>query len=430
MYDLTDKKTCLHDFVLNMLNKTLTMFEYEGLPPTMPAVELEKLLQRNGYAVIAKYTDGQLYAFKAGFAGQDVYGRPTQAIINNPALKWSATLDINKECVVILNNDMKKPITDFFVHYGTLLNENELTMLLSDYNKRIQTLISANDDNTIDNANAYLQKIINGSLGVIGESKLFDSLKIQDSGKGSTTQFTDLVQYQQYLLATLNNEIGLATNSNMKKERLTSNEVDVNQNATYPLVDNMIKNRQNGLELLQSIFGVAAIVKFNSIWSSDDTDRDVDGLDGQDNPDDEPTPDDPDEKPDDPDEKQDDPDDPDEKPDDPNKPDEKPDDPDEKQDDTKDTNKPDEKPDDTDKPDDKQDNPDGKPNDEKDTHTDSDNDDSDKSDDDTEKDDTPDDGEPDKGKQSQSDKQPETDKKNKETDPDDDRNQDKKKKGR
>lgn len=423
MYDLTDKKTCLHDFVLNMLNKTLTMFEYEGLPPTMPAVELEKLLQRNGYAVIAKYTDGQLYAFKAGFAGQDVYGRPTQAIINNPALKWNATLDINKECVVVLNNDMKKPITDFFVHYGTLLNENELTMLLSDYNKRIQTLISANDDNTIDNANAYLQKIINGSLGVIGESKLFDSLKIQDSGKGSTTQFTDLVQYQQYLLATLNNEIGLATNSNMKKERLTSNEVDVNQNATYPLVDNMIKNRQNGLELLQSIFGVAATVKFNSIWSSDDTDRDVDGLDGQDNLDDEPTPDDPDEKPDDP-------DDPDEKPDDPDKPDEKPDNTDEKQDATKDTDKPDEKTDDNDKPDEKPDNPDGKPNDEKDTPKDSDNDGSDKSDDDTEKDDTPDDGEPDKGKQPQSDKQPETDKKNKETDPDDDRNQDKKKKGR
>lgn len=426
MYDLTDKKTCLHDFVLNMLNKTLTMFEYEGLPPTMPAVELEKLLQKNGYAVIAKYTDGNLYAFKAGFAGQDVYGRPTQAIINNPALKWSATLDINKECVVILNNDMKKPITDFFVHYGTLLNENELTMLLSDYNKRIQTLISANDDNTIDNANAYLQKIINGSLGVIGESKLFDSLKIQDSGKGSTTQFTDLVQYQQYLLATLNNEIGLATNSNMKKERLTSNEVDVNQNATYPLVDNMIKNRQNGLELLQSIFGVAATVKFNSIWSSDDTDRDVDGLDGQDNPDDEPTPDDPDDpdgtpdNTDDPDEKQDDPD---EKTDDPDDPDEKPDDPDEKQDDTKDTDKTDDKPDDPD-------NPDGKPNDEKDTPKDSDNDDSDKSDDDTKKDDTPDDGEPDKGKQPQSDKQPETDKKNKETDPDDDRNQDKKKKGR
>ena len=427
MYDLTDKKTCLHDFVLNMLNKTLTMFEYEGLPPTMPAVELEKLLQRNGYAVIAKYTDGQLYAFKAGFSGQDVYGRPTQAIINNPALKWSATLDINKDCVVILNNDMKKPITDFFVHYGTLLNENELTMLLSDYNKRIQTLISANDDNTIDNANAYLQKIINGSLGVIGESKLFDSLKIQDSGKGSTTQFTDLVQYQQYLLATLNNEIGLATNSNMKKERLTSNEVDVNQNATYPLVDNMIKNRQNGLELLQSIFGVTATVKFNSIWSSDDTDRDVDGLDGQDDPDDPDNqpdnPDDPDEKQDDPDDPDEKPDDPDEKPDDPDKTDEKPDNTDEKPDATKDTDKPDDKPDDNDKPDEK-------PNDEKNTHTDSDNDDSNKSDDDTEKDDTPDDGEPDKGKQSKSDKQPETDKKNKETDPDDDRNQDKKKKGR
>lgn len=250
-----------------MLNKTLTMFEYTGLPDSLPAVELEKQLQQNGYSVIAQYDDN-LYAFQAGFSGQDVYYRPTQAIISNPALKFNQTLDLNTDCILIKNDDMQKGLLYFYKHYGTLLTENELTMLLADYNLRMPSLISANDDNTIENAQAYLSDIVEGKVGVIGESKLFDSLKVQPTTDKGSSNFADMYGYQQYLLATLNNEIGLATNNNMKKERLTSNEIDVNQNATYPLIDNMLRNRQEAVAKINALFGTNITVEFSSIWHS------------------------------------------------------------------------------------------------------------------------------------------------------------------
>ena len=252
-----------------MLNKTLTMFEYTGLPDSLPAVELEKQLQQNGYSVIAKY-DNNLYAFQAGFSGQDVYYRPTQAIITNPALKFNATLDLNTDCILIKNDDMQRGLLYFYKHYGRLLTENEITMLLTDYNLRMPSLISANDDNTIENAQAYLSDIVEGKVGVIGESKLFDSLKVQPTTDKGSSNFADMYGYQQYLLATLNNEIGLATNNNMKKERLTTNEVDVNQNATYPLIDNMLRNRQEAVSKINALFGTNITVKFSSIWDSSD----------------------------------------------------------------------------------------------------------------------------------------------------------------
>jgi len=265
----TRKEKMIREFTHTMLNKTLTMFEYTGLPDSLPAVELEKQLQQNGYSVIAQY-DGNIYAFQAGFSGQDVYYRPTQAIINNPALKFNATLDLNTDCILIKNDDMQKGLLYFYKHYGTLLTENELTMLLADYNLRMPSLISANDDNTIENAQAYLSDIVEGKVGVIGESKLFDSLKVQPTADKGSSNFADMYGYQQYLLATLNNEIGLATNNNMKKERLTTNEVDVNQNATYPLIDNMLRNRQEALAKINDLFGTDISVKFSSIWDSSD----------------------------------------------------------------------------------------------------------------------------------------------------------------
>ena len=98
MIDLTDKKRQLSSFKAIMFDKTLSMFDWDGLPDSLPAVELEKLLQLNGIAVIAKYKD-ELYAFDAGFKGQNEYKRPTHAIISNPALNFNATLELDKDCV-------------------------------------------------------------------------------------------------------------------------------------------------------------------------------------------------------------------------------------------------------------------------------------------------------------------------------------------
>lgn len=271
MIDLTDKKRQLSNFKAIMFDKTLSMFDWDGLPDSLPAVELEKLLQLNGFAVIAKY-EGKLYAFNAGFKGQNVYGKPTHAIISNPALHFNATLELDKDCVLIKNDDMQKGLTGVYDKYGQLLIENEITMLINDYNKRIPFTISASDDATIASAKTYLQKIIDGSIGVIGENKLFKSLNINQAATTSVTDFADLYGYHQFLTAELNNLIGLATNNNMKRERLTTNEIEVNKNASYPFTDNMLRNRQTAVDKINKLFDTDINVEFSSIWGSNNGD--------------------------------------------------------------------------------------------------------------------------------------------------------------
>ena len=147
MISLTDKHGLLKQFKDDQLNKTLTMFEWSNLPDTLPALELEKMLQINGYAVIAKYQD-DVYAFQGGFSGQDAYNQPTTAIVNNPALELNATYTINQDCVVIKNDDMRQGLIKIYEHYGQHLIENEITMLMTDYNLRMPFTISSSDDQT------------------------------------------------------------------------------------------------------------------------------------------------------------------------------------------------------------------------------------------------------------------------------------------
>lgn len=276
MIQLTDKHKLLKQFKNNQLNKSLTMFEWSNLPETIPAVELEKMLQINGYAVIAEY-QGKLYAFQAGFSGQDPYNQPTKAIVNNPALKNNTTYTIGEDCIVIKNDDMKQGLNGIYEYYGQRLIENQITMLMTDYNLRMPFTISSSDDQTTQSAKMYLKKIIDGSLGVIGEQKLFKALSVTPTNSKQTATFADLYGYQQFIIAQLNNTIGLATNNNMKRERLTTNEIEVNKNASYPLVDNMLKNRQQAVDAINEMFNTDISVEYSSIWRgiNDNSDNSV-----------------------------------------------------------------------------------------------------------------------------------------------------------
>ena len=270
MIKLTDKHELLKQFKDNQLNKSLAMFEWSNLPDTLPMVELEKMLQINGYAVIAEY-QGKVYAFQGGFSGQDVYNQPTQVLVNNPALKNNTTYTINKDCVVIKNDDMKQGLVKTYEYYGQRLIENQITMLMTDYNLRMPFTISSSDDQTTQSAKDYLNKIIDGSLGVIGEQKLFKALSVTPTNSKQTATFADLYGYQQFIIAQLNNTIGLATNNNMKRERLTTNEIEVNKNASYPLVDNMLRNRKQAVEKINEMFDLDISVEYSSIWGSDNS---------------------------------------------------------------------------------------------------------------------------------------------------------------
>ena len=278
---ITNKKEQLSKFRADMLNKSLTMFEWKNLPDTLPAVEIEKQLQTNGYSIIAK-VQGNIYAFQGGFSGQDPYNQPTTAIVNNPSLKYNGTFTINENCVIIKNDDMQQGLIHIYNKYGTLLIENQITMLMTDYNYRMPFTISSKDDSTTQSAREYLQKVIDGSLGVIGEAKLFDALKVTPTNNKGVNSFADLYGYQQFIEAQLNNTIGLATNNNMKRERLTTNEIEVNKNASYPLIDNMLRNRKQAVEKINKMFDLDIDVEFSSIWNGTNED-DNNGSNG-DNP--------------------------------------------------------------------------------------------------------------------------------------------------
>lgn len=282
LYDFNDKERAMRNYVVYMLNRTQRLFEYQGLPDTIPQRMLEFMLQINGFACFAKHND-KLYAFWGGLGGEpDEYYRPTKCVVSNPALKFSDTFEIDKDCVIVRNDSALYGLVPLFTRYATALVENDISFRMASINTRVEFLLSAPDDRTKEAGKMFLQDVENGKLGVIGENAFLDGIKAQEVGRSMRT-FTDLIEYQQYLKASWFNEIGLNANYNMKREKLSTTESQMNNDALLPLVEDMLESRRQCIEKVNAMFGTEISVDFASSWEKlvEEIEAESNQLDGE-----------------------------------------------------------------------------------------------------------------------------------------------------
>lgn len=267
-YDFRDKSECNRNYIMQFLNRTQQIFVYTGLPETIPAEYLELYLQYNGFVCITD-KPGKLYAFFGGLGGEpDVYYQPTICTVSNPALNFNANLRIDKDCVIIRNDIFMNGLYPIINRYSTALVENDISMNMASINMRSTMLISAPSDTVKKAADIFIQKVADGELSSVGDNAFLDGIKVFPLSGSSATRITDLIEYHQYLKAGLFNEIGLDANYNMKRERLSNGETELNQDSLVPLITQMLECRKRGIEKVNEMYGTNITVELSPLWQA------------------------------------------------------------------------------------------------------------------------------------------------------------------
>ena len=268
-YDPKDVKTNAAIIMRYMLNRTRRMFKYEGLVETIPERNLELKQQNGGFVGIINH-EGKYYALQGGLGGPpNPDYMPTLFIVANPALNLSKTYTIGVDCVIIPNDSLYMGLRPLLSKYCTMMAENELTMNVVDILARSSLVISADDNKELESAKDYINKLKSGELGVITRDKLIDSssVEVQPGATASSSVITNLIEYEQYLKASMYNELGLNANWNAKRETITSSESLLNSDTLLPLVDDMLECRKKGWEEVKKVFPDLDVkVELNSSW--------------------------------------------------------------------------------------------------------------------------------------------------------------------
>lgn len=278
--DILDKETSQHNYILTMFDRTNQMFEYDGLPDTIPAEMFELFLQLNGHVCITE-KGGNLYALTGGLGGApDPYYRATLYVVANPALGYSASLrilnhlepygkqDSQGQCVLVKNDTLMNGLRYMSARYATQLAENDVSIRSAQINSRQQALISAGTDADVASAQQYIKDLEAGKIAAVAENQFLDGIKAQNLSVQSANVIIQLIELQQYLKASWFNEIGLNANFNMKREYLSEEELQSSTDVLLPLIDDMLRCREEALDLVNSTYGTSIKVKKNSAWEN------------------------------------------------------------------------------------------------------------------------------------------------------------------
>lgn len=268
------------------------MFEWTGLPETIPAEIMELYLQLNGQCAITE-VGGKLFAIPGGLGGPpDPYFRPTVYIAAIPGLRDGdhsfsrsmkivnhldpfAPIETHGNCVLVKNDTLMEGMLYMYARYATQLTENDVSIRSAQINARAHVNIVAENDSDAVSAKAYVAALEAGKIEIITGRPLMDSIKTSNLSMNSANVIIQLIELQQYLKASWYNEIGLNANFNMKREYQSEEELQANTDVLLPLVDNMLECRQRAADSVNSTYGTKISVKKNSSWENKQEERDV-----------------------------------------------------------------------------------------------------------------------------------------------------------
>lgn len=263
-----DKDKATAFLIDTMLQKTLSMFHYENLPPSIPQNELENILQRFGFAIIAE-VNGNLYALRGGLGGvQNAYYKPTIATVANPYLNLTKdfVIENNKDAVLFKNDYLCSGLIPVIGKFAVPLVDANISLNTAAVLSRLQLVLSASDDQTRKSAELFIEKILNGDFSVITENAFLSGVKVQNVDYPLIIK--DLIELTQYYKSNLLAEIGINSQFNMKRERLTENEVLLNDCDLLPFVENMLYERKTAVTAINEKYGTQITVDLKSVWKT------------------------------------------------------------------------------------------------------------------------------------------------------------------
>ena len=96
------------------------------------------------------------------------------------------------------------------------------------------------------------------------DDDLMNELKV--SPYGSNDNGIDIIELKQYIIGSFYQKLGIQSNFNMKREALNSAESALNDDILYPLIDEMLEERQKGIEKINELYGTNISVELSSVW--------------------------------------------------------------------------------------------------------------------------------------------------------------------
>ena len=251
-----------YDWLTNMATN---IFQWDGLPDTIPEWFIERTLYERGKAIFFKdETLGLLCLPAAGNGTKNVYGEDIAFQANSFGYHFYVAAN---EGVLIWNNNTKSPTRDIVRAFAGRLSQTERITDTNLNAQRTPVLLVGEEKSILTLKNIYA-KFEGGEPVIFGDKNIMGENPIRAISTLAPYIIDKLDIHKQNLWNEALTFLGIKSANTDKRERLISAEVDANDQNIQSNLDIMLNARQRAADAINEMFGTSIVV---SVRGEDDS---------------------------------------------------------------------------------------------------------------------------------------------------------------
>lgn len=266
MYDVADVQKGYKYWQNILINKVVTMFDYTGLDNIIDDKLLERYLLLKGSVAFFDDKIKGLQAINGATGGFDQHTLSTVYMISNPILD-NKTYNIDINCIVMYctTNDYfhQRGISDMINRYARLLSDVESSINIATVNTRHNFLFTATSQGIANNIKEVLNRFALGFKEVVNINNIVQNANTLQTNTNNNVDVQKLFDLRQNILNAFLSEIGVAS-SNVKRERMITDEVTNNKQVLTVNIQDMLEHRQKAVEKVNKMFKTDITVKLSN----------------------------------------------------------------------------------------------------------------------------------------------------------------------
>lgn len=286
MYDVADVPTSYKYWFYKLLGLTLTMFDYEGLPESLPAREIELQLQLTNHCVTFM-KKGKIWTTETSLFEPDEYYQPRRFTYAQPVL-GSGTKNLSDADVCIIYNNVLKDtihgidvdasLLTFISHYARQLADLSSTINIYTVNSRLTDYPIGKTDSVRQSIQNFFNQLAVGKRAIVADDDIIlNGFATAAAGtKRTADTLKDYIQCKDIILEQFFRDIGVKFR-HPKAAQMSEEEVESDEQVLLISLDDMLKSRQEGIKRFNETYGLDVSVKINPKFDRPSTIQEVTG---------------------------------------------------------------------------------------------------------------------------------------------------------
>ena len=256
--------------------KCMEIFEYRGLPATLPKRVMERYLIENGFAIVYRVDDDVFVSNQAPTGNPDLYGDDRNVEVQH--FEDTLKLTIGIDAVLVRNDALKMGLMNLLSEFALLTAQSKITFLNLLVNSRHSYVIQAKDEDAAIGALEFEAQLRAGKSSVMlaEQIDIMDGVELHNVPLQGT-QIQQAISLVQYIQSYYYSELGIVLNNKMTSQY--QNEEELSKSTGMPLVFNMLAERLEGIRDINALFETEIEVALSGEWS-DEIENDSDAAQG------------------------------------------------------------------------------------------------------------------------------------------------------